>query len=649
MHGERLMAAEARVNIRAKVDTKQIGRLKRSLTGLRKTVLNLKTASVALGGAAGMGLIIRAGLKQIDVIGKMARLYRTSTEDIGAMTLAARVGGAELDTFLKAARNASRQMFDFSRGTGEAKDAMEEMGVTVEDIKPLMNDQVALMGFLAGKVNEVENSVDRLAIAQDIFGGRATVVLNVLENGTETVAAFRAEAALLGGALSQDAVQGVEAANDSFTRLGFLLEGMRNQTVAALAPAIQASVDTFKEWILEITNAEGGVKSFALNMAVSILRSVKDIIGGFRTFLDTIDSVREKLVGIGALEEDNSKKEIAAQRIRIENLVRSITVYERFNTKSEVYNELLASREAAYKRLNELQNGNNSLLDAANEKIDTLIAKTLERKLIEGAGGGGGADSGSGISDVKAQEKALEGVRTFLASKVEIIAQGQLTQDERAMEAFGRQQLMLDESLAREIISRERHAELTVGIDEQTALHRIAQEKKTSDVINSMRASVVGNAASLLQVLGAKNKVFAIASIALTKGMAIAQTLAHTQTAAVLAYSSQLIPGDPTSYPRAAAAYLKTEALGNASAAIIGAVGLVQAASVGSGGASSGSPANPINTTQQRPLSQQQSTTQIVEHRITIDWEGGSPDQVDQLARSLSKNMANGGESPVAA
>lgn len=652
------MATEARVNIRAKAHTKEIARVKKLMTGLRKTVLNLKTASVALGGAAGMGLIVRAGLRQVDVVGKMSRLYRVSTEDIGAMTLASRIGGAELDTFLKASRNVSRQMFDFSRGTGEAKDAMEEMGLTVNDIKPLMNDQVALMGFLAGKVNEVESSVDRLAIAQDIFGGRAAVILNVLEDGTKTVEAFRTEAALLGGALSKDSVQGVEAANDSFTRLGFLLEGLRNQTVASLAPAIESSVDTFKDWILEIADAEGGVERFAQKMAISILRGLRDVIDGFQTFLDNIDAVRESLVSLGVLEEGNSKKEIAAQRIKIKNLNRSIVVYEKFNITSEVYNELLVSREGAYEKLNKLQGGNVSLTDRAKRSIDGLITSIEKRNQVESSGGAGG-----GLEEVKTLVKVPDNDEQ-LKQRVVAIRESFLNEEQQLALSYANRAVTVADWAQVDVDRRLEGNELLLALEAEhqeglTAIHDAEIKKRTDlearagQAVNAIRLSVANNAIGLLQALGSKSRVLAIASIALTKGVAIAQTLAQTQTAAVLAYSSQLVPGVPATYATAAKAYTATQALGRTSAALIGLTGLAQAANVGGGGASLGSPANPVNTRsegQQNDQFPQQipGQRQFIDVRVTVDGDL-SPDQADQLAESLAKNMANGGRSPVAA
>lgn len=110
-----------------------------------------------------------------------------------------------------------------------------------------------------------------------------------------------------------------------------------------------------------------------------------------------------------------------------------------------------------------------------------------------------------------------------------------------------------------------------------TANERARIEKDTQNKIQSIQSAAFNNAIGLLDQFAGESKVAALASIALTKGLAIAQTIAHTQTASMLAYASQLIPGDPTSVARATAAAAKTQTMGKISAALIAATGLAQA------------------------------------------------------------------------
>jgi hypothetical protein len=76
--------------------------------------------------------------------------------------------------------------------------------------------------------------------------------------------------------------------------------------------------------------------------------------------------------------------------------------------------------------------------------------------------------------------------------------------------------------------------------------------------------------------------------------MAIAQTLAYTQTAAILAYASQLVPGDVTSPARAEAARQRVLAMGAVSAGLIAATGLVEISKIAKGEGGGGGTATPV-------------------------------------------------------
>lgn len=114
--------------------------------------------------------------------------------------------------------------------------------------------------------------------------------------------------------------------------------------------------------------------------------------------------------------------------------------------------------------------------------------------------------------------------------------------------------------------------------------------------------------AELLQALAGKSKLAAIAVIAINKGLAIAQVIQATAVATMRAFSDL---GPAAGIP--AAATIRT--LGAVQIGLIAATGLLQAGNVGGGGASLGSPSNPVSTTGGGAASfaqQQQQPPQIV-------------------------------------
>jgi hypothetical protein len=142
--------------------------------------------------------------------------------------------------------------------------------------------------------------------------------------------------------------------------------------------------------------------------------------------------------------------------------------------------------------------------------------------------------------------------------------------------------------------------QLKTDVVRESALDRLQIQEQALAAENALREAVTFNAVNLLNTLGAKNKAFAIAAIAIQKFKAVQETLFASKTAAMLAYASQLVPGDPTSILRAQAAYGKTIALGKINAALIVAGGVLDVANVlsndrgGIGNTGLGTPSNPL-------------------------------------------------------
>lgn len=142
--------------------------------------------------------------------------------------------------------------------------------------------------------------------------------------------------------------------------------------------------------------------------------------------------------------------------------------------------------------------------------------------------------------------------------------------------------------------------QLKTDVIRESALDRLQIQEQAMAAENALREAVTFNAVGLLNTLGAKNKAFAIAAIAIQKFKAVQETLFASKTAAMLAYASQLVPGDPTSIFRAQAAYAKTIALGKINAALIVAGGVLDVANVlsndrgGIGNTGLGTPSNPL-------------------------------------------------------
>ncbi|MGK2905054.1 MAG: hypothetical protein ACSLFH_01745, partial [Desulfuromonadales bacterium] len=129
-----------------------------------------------------------------------------------------------------------------------------------------------------------------------------------------------------------------------------------------------------------------------------------------------------------------------------------------------------------------------------------------------------------------------------------------------------------------------------------------------------LRQAAAVNAVNVLRLLAGENKAFAVAALAVQTMLALQSAYKSTAAAATLAFASQLVPGDPSSLGRAAAASAAAWKMGLFNMALIGAGAAIQGVQsingdqpVGYGG---GTPNSPIVTTPGNvPAVQQQNQT----------------------------------------
>lgn len=302
--------------------------IRKSLSVVTRALFSFRTSLVAVAGAGGLGLLVKSSLDSIDRISKLSRTLGIGVSDLRKLELAADLSGVQLDTLARGVRTLNKGMVDFVRdGSGEAADAFEALGISAEDLNGVIGDQFKVLELIADRFEDVENAAERSSIAQELFGGRASELLLVLEEGSEGLARISKEAQDFGLILSTATARNVEEANDAFTRLSGIFKGLRDTVVGALAPAFQKLADVIRERILEEIVEAGGIEEFGKKLALSIInfteKAAKSIaafttrtINGFRRVKIAIDELFGKDTGdafektLKPFEETSTYREI---------------------------------------------------------------------------------------------------------------------------------------------------------------------------------------------------------------------------------------------------------------------------------------------------------------------------------------------------
>lgn len=250
-------------------------KLNQSLGLVRKALFNFKVGLTAVAGAAGIGLLVKSSLQSIDTLGKTAQKLGVTSQALQKLRYASNLAGVETRTVDMAVQRFTRRLSEAANNTGEAKDALKELGLNAKELAKQPLDKQMLK--LADAFDQVQSSGDKVRLAFKLFDSEGVAFVNTLEGGSAALQQMFQDAEGLGFILSSSAVKGVEEANDAMMKLGTMFGGVRDQLVAALAPALRVIVDLMRNKLVKAIETAGGIKKFAKELAIGVINLVESI------------------------------------------------------------------------------------------------------------------------------------------------------------------------------------------------------------------------------------------------------------------------------------------------------------------------------------------------------------------------------------
>ena len=262
--------------------------------GLGQIGVNVAKLTVAFGtlGVAAGAAIVRNQMKSIDALGKTADKIGVTTEALGAMRHAADLTGVSTSTMDMALQRFVRRTSEAARGTGEARGALQELGLSAGDLSRLPLDEA--MQQVADAMQGVGSQSDRVRLAMKLFDSEGVSLLQTLKGGSAGLKEMADEAEALGILLSRADVAQVEAANDALTRSAAIFDGLAAQFTVAIAPFVEEVANQMRQAALD-------TEDFG-NMGFEAARSVvKGVAAMINTFDGGANIPKERRNCLGAI------------------------------------------------------------------------------------------------------------------------------------------------------------------------------------------------------------------------------------------------------------------------------------------------------------------------------------------------------------
>ena len=227
---------------------KKLGGLNKSIGASVTKIAKIGAAFGAAGIAAGVALT-KASLESVDALAKTSDRLGIATEKLAGLQHAASLAGVENKTLEKSLQNLAVGVSDAADGSGVAKDALIELGLSAGVLEKLPLDQQMLQ--VADAMQGVTTQADKVRIATELFGARGVSVLNMIGEGSDNLKEMAAEAEHLGISISRVDVAKIELANDAVTRAKSVFTGLGNQLATSFSPLIMTVADNFRQAALD--------------------------------------------------------------------------------------------------------------------------------------------------------------------------------------------------------------------------------------------------------------------------------------------------------------------------------------------------------------------------------------------------------------
>lgn len=245
--------------------TKETNRYQRALGTLQG---KLGGFAGVFAGMAGIHMVtgnIRAAFTDIDEIAKTSRKLGMATEDLIAFQLAgAELAGMQDNTVNMAMQRFTRRLAEAAHGTGEAKAAIEELGLSAQNLNAAGTR--AAFDEIANAMLLVENPADRLRIAFKLFDSEGAAMVNVMNEGAGAIDLFADKAQKLGLVFSDAEAAKVEAMNDAIGELKLSLGGLGREA-AVVASEFRPLISALTEVLAASREIEDATGSKLAGMA----------------------------------------------------------------------------------------------------------------------------------------------------------------------------------------------------------------------------------------------------------------------------------------------------------------------------------------------------------------------------------------------
>lgn len=238
---------------------------------------------IAMLGIDAFGGYIKSAIDAAGALADLSQKTGISAETLSGLEYAAKMSGTTLDGVANGLKKLAMNMYDTSRGSGDAQEAFKSLGISVADASGKLKTTDGVMLEVADRFKEMDDGPKKAALAMKIFGKSGEELIPLLNEGAEGIAAMRQRAEELGLTVSDQTASAMEALGDKFDTIGMAGQGAARQLAADLTPALTSVADLFLE-----STKKGGFLTTTMGLLGDTIRGLISIGYGAASVFEQI-------------------------------------------------------------------------------------------------------------------------------------------------------------------------------------------------------------------------------------------------------------------------------------------------------------------------------------------------------------------------
>jgi hypothetical protein len=259
-----------------KTDAASFKRADLSLDRVRRAAAAI--AGILVGGriVGGFKRIVTETVAAADSVVKTSEKLGVGAQALQEYQFAAQKSGVQIRTFNMGLQRFARRTAEAAKGTGEAKDALREMGIQLRDNQGKLRPADDLLLDVADSISKVSDEGEKVRLAFKLFDSEGVSLINMLKGGSDALSAMRQEARDTGGVFSEEFLNASAQMTNQLLRLKMSTQGLKVMFVNALFPALNAGIEWFMDMVKGMRETLKGTK--LLQVALGALAAAATVL-----------------------------------------------------------------------------------------------------------------------------------------------------------------------------------------------------------------------------------------------------------------------------------------------------------------------------------------------------------------------------------